>query len=169
MSDLRAAVLAAIWPWAFPAGHPERMEHYETRLGTIATAIDAEAKDREEAAAIVVIWRRESRFRFDVHAGWTKGDRGKATCLGSIHPSKLVPDWSELAGIDLESTTKCAHHTIRILKSGLWMCARGSSGEKAWAYAFEYYWRGHCEEPGDESWSRARFHSEVCGMLWRVK
>lgn len=166
---LRVAVLAVIWPWTFPSGHPERMESYEARLRTISEAVSLVAKDREEAAAIVVVWRRESRFRLDVHAGWTKGDRGRAACMGSIHPSKLVPDWTELAGTDIASTTRCARHTIRILRSGLWMCAHGQQTERAWAYAFEYYARGHCEEPGDESWSRAQFREEVCGAMWRSK
>lgn len=169
MTDLFAAILGVIWPWALPSGLPERMESYEARLRTISVAIPSVVRDREEAAAVLVVWRKESRFRLDVHAGWTKGDHGRAACMGSIHPSKLVPDWAELAGTDFDATQKCAWHTIRILRSGLWMCAKGSTGEKAWAYAFEYYARGHCDEPGDESWSRARFREDVCGQLWRAR
>jgi hypothetical protein len=141
------------------------MEHYESRLRTIALAIASECRTPDEAAAVLETWREESRFRLDVHAGSYRGDHGKANCMGSIHPSAKVPDWSELGGIDLAATKRCAARTIQFLRSGLWMCAHGRTGKDAWAHAFEYYAVGHCAEPRDESVSRADMQRSIA---WRL-
>lgn len=150
---LYAAILALIWPWAFPGGGPgamipESMASYESRLGTIARAWADVTTDPAIAAAGVALWRAESRFRLDVHAGTRKGDHGRATCLGSVHP--WAKDWATLAGVDLEATERCARATMQALRSGYVMCGH------TWAYAYEYYAVGHCSEPGEESRRRAR-------------
>lgn len=159
-----AAILAAIWSWALP-GLPESMEHYQSRLRTIAQAVADECRTPDEEAAVLETWREESRFRLDVHAGTYLGDHGKAICMGSIHPSAKVPDWSELAGIDLPATRRCAVRTLQFLRSGLWMCARGRQAKDAWALAFEYYAVGHCAEPRAESRTRADMQRAIAYRL----
>lgn len=166
MSLLAAAILAVIWPWAFPVGGPgamipESTESYETRLGTIARAA-ASVGGPAESSAVVTLWRAESRFRLDVHAGTRKGDHGRATCLGSVHP--WAPDWALLAGVDQASTDRCAARTAQALRSGLYLCGKGRAD--AWAYAYEYYAIGHCGEPGQESRARAHSQAALESRLW---
>jgi hypothetical protein len=147
---------------------PESMASYESRLGTIAqaqarAALESQSDALALAAAGVVVWREESRFRLDVHAGTRRGDHGRAICMGSIHP--WAPDWATLAGTDAEATYRCAVRTQQSLRSGLAMCAKGRADR--WAYAFEYYALGHCAEPGKESRKRAAMQAGLESRLWR--
>lgn len=166
MESLAIAILAVIWPWPFPVGLPERMESYEERLRTISQAIPAVVRSPMEAAAVVEIWRRESRFRLDVHAGWKRGDHGKANCMGSIHPH--FPDWATLAGTDLEATIRCARRTIQTLRSGLYLCAAElpETSVRAWQLAFQHYAVGHCAEPSQESKARADHALSLSFLLY---
>lgn len=165
---LAAAILAQIWGWAFPVGIPERMEHYESRLVTISEAVAAETRNPIEAAAVVELWRRESMFRLDVHAGTKTGDHGRARCMGSIHPSAKVPDWDTLAGIELPATRRCAVRTMQFLRSGWYMCAPEwpTTSIAGWAEVFAYYGAGHCvEKYGDESLYRAKLTLGLAARL----
>jgi len=83
-------------------------------------------------AAVLAHWYEESRFALEVHAGtkhpvWTQ-DVGKAKCLGQLQVG-LVPthEWERLAGIDYESSKRCAIWTARALTRMALHCGRRKS------------------------------------------
>jgi hypothetical protein len=159
-STVLAVILAFPRPVTPPAYDPEPPSDYEARAVIIAEAVARVAGSRSEAAAVLVVWEAESRFLLQIHDGTIKGDGGRATCMGSIHPH--VPDWGALAGTDSDSTERCATRTAQHLRWGLGMCgAREIDHVAAMAAAFEYYARGHCHAPGAESKRRARQWARV--------
>jgi hypothetical protein len=173
--DLRSAILAIVTGWA-PAAPPTGMlaelpaERAE-RLETIAEAVDiASGGDPAAAAAVLVIWGRESRLARWVHDGTVKGDHGRAACMGSLHPSKKVPDWSRLTGVEIAPTVRCALRTLQVFRSGIFLCAGGiRNAEARAALAFEYYARGSCHLAGKESLRRAREWTRLSARLWEVR
>lgn len=132
-----ALALSLAPPWYRPGTNPETPEAYRSRVTTIATAIADESAEAaadnwgyDERALAVLMLRHsynESRFRLDIHAGTTFGDSGRASCLAQIHASRIIPkpEWEGLVGTDLQSTRRCYHAMVRVLKSNRWGCARG--------------------------------------------
>jgi hypothetical protein len=129
MYDLKAALLSAALslppPWYPPGENPETLEQYRARVDVIASAISTEANQapgwgwgsRALAFAALTIMYNESGFALSVHTGEKLGDRGRASCLGQVHMSGMVPkhEWARLTGVDTESTRRCARATIRYL------------------------------------------------------
>jgi hypothetical protein len=173
--DLRSALLSLLLglpPAVPPEGiAPESAEDRAARLPVIAEAIDiASGGDPVAAAVIVTIWSAESRFARWVHSGDVKGDRGRASCMGSVHPSRNVRDWDKLAGLGIEATTRCALRTLSIFRSGLGMCTGSARKQEVrMALSFEYYARGTCNVPGVESMRRARSAWSLQARLWGAK
>jgi hypothetical protein len=173
--NLLAGILAIITGWA-PAAPPPGMlaelpaERAE-RMSTIAEAVDiAAGGDPAAAAAVLVIWGRESRLARWVHDGTVKGDHGRAACMGSVHPSKKIADWALLTGTELAPTIRCALRTLQVVRSGLGMCTGAARKQEVrMALAFEYYARGTCGVPGIESMYRAREWTRLSARLWEVR
>ena len=129
MYDLKAALLSAALslpsPWYPPGENPETVEQYRARVEVIASAIVAEAAQapgwgwgtRALAFAALTIMYKESGFALSVHNGEKLGDRGRASCLGQVHMSGMVPkhEWVRLTGVDTESTRRCARAPLRYL------------------------------------------------------
>ena len=133
-------ILAAIL-FLMPAPSPkwdESVPAFHARMELIAQAI-AEASNvarppqrRQMAMAIVVTFWGESRFSPLVQSGEHRGDGGAALCLGGNHQEKLTEaEWLSLAGLDLESTTRCATLTATRLKSAWWYC-HGMNPKWSW-------------------------------------
>lgn len=144
------AILAAIL-LLMPAPSPkwgETQAEFLTRMGLIAQSISEASKGvkepyrRQMAMAIVVTFWGESRFSPLVQSGAHRGDSGRAICLGGNHQEGLSRDeWLGLAGLDLESTTRCAAVTARRLKSAWWYC-HGLDPKHSWPEAFVLYGSG---------------------------
>jgi hypothetical protein len=114
-----------------PGYAPETDEQRSERVALIDAAIAVEAFEsaktspldaRTLAAATKTKWHGESRFAHAVHAGDPGrygSDEGRSRCLGQIQASGLVQpvEWRELAGLDEESTRRCARATMRVLSA----------------------------------------------------
>lgn len=136
MYDLKTALLSAALsfppPWYPPGENPEDVEQYRARVQVIAESIASEASDargwgwgtKALAFATLTLMYNESRFSLSVHTGEKLGDRGRASCLGQIHMSGMVPkhEWMRLTGADTASTRRCARATIRLLISQQRVC-----------------------------------------------
>jgi hypothetical protein len=117
--------IALAWPFPSPPSGYERESEpeYKDRVTTIVNAITTATSDPDEAAALLVLSRDESTFDRWIHAGLKHPDpnkhqdHGRARCVLQIHRSRLVPEWDELAGTDLESTVKCMRAGLRRLLS----------------------------------------------------
>lgn len=173
---LAAAILLVISHWdhaCYPVDTPppETVGEFQIREETIAEA-DAEIAEEVAqpwgvtivAAGVAVVFHSESRFDWYIHAGVPHPDpshhedHGLARCMGSLHANKLLShdEWLGLAGTSLEATTRCALRTALALRSSHWVCAHDlPPSEYAMALTLEHYARGHCAEPGTESWKRA--------------
>lgn len=151
------AILAAILT-LMPAPSPkweETNEVFRERMTVIAQAIAEASKvakppqRHQMAMAIVVTFWGESRFSPLVQAGMRRGDGGAAICLGSNHQINLSQEaWLGLAGLDLESTTRCATVTAERLK-GAWYYCHGLNPKHSWPQAMVLYGSGrtcHAEE-----------------------
>lgn len=154
------AILAAILT-LMPAPSPkweESNEAFRTRMTLIAQAIAeaskvAKAPQRHQMAmAIVVTFWGESRFSPLVQSGEHRGDGGAAICLGSNHQINLSQEaWLGLAGLDLESTTRCATVTAERLKSAWWFC-HGLDPKHSWPQAFVLYGSGRTCRAEETPW-----------------
>jgi hypothetical protein len=172
MNDLKAALLSVALglpsPWYPPGQNPETKEQYRARVEVIAEAVAIEAADargwtwgtRALAMAALTLMYNESRFKLPVHSGDLLGDRGRASCLGQIHVSGLVPksEWLELTGVDLASTRRCARATIRLLVVQYRSCGlhRRAMSVDAMASVFAKYATGTSCRAGGGSFARAR-------------
>lgn len=172
MSDLKAALLSVALalpsPWYSPGQNPETREQYENRVEVIAQAVAIEANEargwnwgaRALAVAALTLMYNESHFALPVHSGARLGDHGRASCLGQIHVSGLVPkqEWLELTGVDLESTRRCARATIRLLVAQYRSCGlnRRPVSLEGMASLFAKYGTGSSCRPNDGSRARAR-------------
>jgi len=170
MTARGAAIAAVVLRLCHPVpSEGETRPEFLARVNVIGEGVDEAARAvpwrfgrRAMAAAVLVIFEGESRFDLEVHAGRRRGDHGRAICLGSVHASKLAPDWAELGGTDADATFRCARAVARNLRSKAWECvtpdalspAAGLS-IRAMALIFEGYGRGHCAEPGRQAWERA--------------
>lgn len=154
MKQIILAAILKLMPAPSPKWH-ESDEEFRTRMELIAQAIDdashvAKAPHRQNLAmAIVVTFWGESRFSPLVQAGEHRGDGGKAICMGSNHQERLsTEEWLGLAGLDLESTTRCATVTALRLKGGYHYC-HARDPRYSWPEALVLYGTGrtcHAEE-----------------------
>ena len=166
MTARGAALVAAILRLGAAPSEGEARPDFLARVGVIGEGV-AEASRvvpwpfgrRAMGAAVLVIFDGESRFDREVHAGRRTGDHGKARCLGSVHASKLAPDWPDLGGVDFDPTFRCARAVARNLRSKAWECLRPRDPEteaETMARVFEGYARGHCAPPGEQAKARGQ-------------
>lgn len=169
MTARGAALVAAILRLGAAPSEGEARPDFLARVGVIGEGV-AEASRvvpwpwgrRAMGAAVLVIFDGESRFDREVHAGRRTGDRGKAHCLGSVHASRLAPDWPDLGGVDFDPTFRCSRAVARNLRSKAWECAKGYEPTiRALALVFEAYGTGHCAEPRRQAWERAELWHEM--------
>jgi hypothetical protein len=176
---LAAAIFSVLLHWGqapAPIDEPgETRAEFELRMDTATASVVAVAHEPSKlfvlrkvfaVAGILTVWHFESHLALEVHNGTKRGDGGKANCMGSIHASALVPDWSQLSGTDLDATTRCARATLRVLRSSWWECAHGRDiDEQSLAETLEQYATGHTCAPGAESRKRARFWMRLTRRL----
>jgi hypothetical protein len=104
------------------------------------------------AMAVVVTFWGESRFSPLIQAGEHRGDGGRALCLGQLHQGSLTPEeWQRLAGLDLESTTRCATVTAQRLKGAWWYC-HDLNPKHSWPEAFVLYGSGRTCRAEETPW-----------------
>lgn len=157
---MTSAILAAIL-LLMPAPSPkwgETQVEFLARMGLIARSIDEASKvakaphRRQMAMAIVVTFWGESRFSPLVQAGEHRGDGGRAICLGGNHQDSLShEEWLGLAGLDAESTTRCATVTAKRLKSAWWYC-HGRNPDHSWPEALVLYGTGRTCHADESRW-----------------
>lgn len=147
MTQLILAAILTLMPAPSPKWG-ESNETFRTRMTLVAQAISEASKvaktpqRHQMAMAIVVTFWGESRFSPLVQSGDHRGDGGLAICLGGNHPGNLSQEaWLGLAGLDLESTTRCATVTAERLKSAWWFC-HGLDPKHSWPQAFVLYGSG---------------------------
>ena len=153
-------ILAAILT-LMPAPSPkwdESQAEFRARMELISQAIaDATQVARppqrhQMAMAIVVTFWGESRFSPLVQSGEHRGDGGHALCLGGNHQEKLTEaEWLSLAGLDLESTTRCATVTAQRLKSAWWYC-HGLNPKWSWPESLVLYGSGRTCRAEETHW-----------------
>jgi hypothetical protein len=154
-------ILAAILT-LMPTPSPKWGESYtefRARMELIAQAIsygsqvvDGEVPRRQLAMAVAVTFWGEGRFSPLVQAGERRGDSGLAICLGGLHPVDLShEEWLKLAGLDLESTTRCATVTAQRLKRSIGYC-RNLDPRATWTHAFTLYGTGRTCRPEETRW-----------------
>jgi len=124
----------------------------------IAKAVAEASKTKEgvprksTAMAIVVTFWGEGRFSPLVQSGEHRGDGGRAICLGGHHQEGLSEEeWLGLAGLDLESTTRCAALTAKRLKSAWWYC-HGQDPKHSWKEAIVLYGTGRTCRAEESRW-----------------
>jgi len=157
---MTSIILAAILT-LMPAPSPkwgETNSDFHARAQLIAQSIDEASKvarppqRRHMAMAIVVTFWGEGRFSPLVQSGEHRGDGGAAICLGGNHQEKLSPEeWLGLAGLDLESTTRCATVTAQRLKSAWWYC-HDLDPKHSWPEAFVLYGSGRTCRAAETRW-----------------
>lgn len=117
--SLQAALFAAAVALPKPYGDTEPASVRLSRIENIATALAEETDDTRLAFAALTKWWWESgRFDPAVHAGKTRGDGGKAACLGQLHQVRgwvSRAEWLASQGTGLAATRVCARITIRVL------------------------------------------------------
>jgi hypothetical protein len=155
---LPISILAAILT-LMPAPSPkwgETQAEFKTRMELVSAAIAKASNDvakpehrRAMAMALVVTFWGESRFSPLIQAGQHRGDGGHALCLGQLHQGNLTrEEWLGVAGLDLESTTRCATVVAQRLKGAWWYC-HGLDTKNSWPAALVLYGSGrtcHAEE-----------------------
>ncbi len=154
------AILAAIlllMPAPSPKWHESR-EEFRERMILVAESIAEASKvaraphRRQLAMAVVVTFWGESRFSPRVQAGERRGDGGRAICLGGNHRLNLSEEeWLGLAGLDLESTTRCATMTAKRLRSAWWYCNE-LNPKHSWAEALVLYGTGKTCRAEESRW-----------------
>ena len=178
---LLSVALSLPAPWYAPGKNPETPDQYRARVETIAKAVALEADAADGwrwdsvslAAATLVIWYGESRFALDVHNGSGRSrygeDDGRARCFGQIHQTGLVPkaEWEKLAGVDLESTRRCARATMKVLSVQGRHCGMRTGKPNMWAVArmVAAYGSGKGCAPTKASTLRARRWSKLREQL----
>jgi hypothetical protein len=178
MTARGAAIAAVVLRLCRPApSEGETRPEFLARVSVIGEGVNEAAREvpwrfgrRAMVAAVLVIFEGESRFDLEVHAGRRRGDHGRAICLGSVHASKLAPDWAELGGTDAGATFRCARAVARNLRAKAWEClpkdAIGPGDMMGWI--FEGYGRGHCAPPGEQAAARGRAWAALVGdARWR--
>ena len=128
-SAIRYAVDVAPRTWYGEGEAPLSPEDEDARRWLIATQLwqealmpSARSEDfalpaSDRAAILLALWVEESALEYNVHAGLVSRlgtqDRGKARCMGQLRVSPFLPraDWETLAGLDADSTGRCAEWT----------------------------------------------------------
>jgi hypothetical protein len=153
MTHIILAAILALMPAPSPKWGESEPE-FHARMQLIAQAIAEASKvakapyRRQLAMAVVVTFWGESRFSPHVQAGLRLGDGGRAICLGSNHQIKLSrEEWLALAGLDLESTTRCATVTAERLTSAWHYCP-----ERSWPAAMVLYGSGRTCRAEETRW-----------------
>jgi hypothetical protein len=157
---MTSIILAAILT-LMPAPSPkwgETVLEFHARMELIAQAVSVASQvakpphRRQLAMALVVTFWGESRFSPLVQSGEHKGDGGHAICLGGNHQESLSEaDWRGLAGLDLESTTRCATVSAMRLKSAWWYC-HDLDPKHSWPEAFSLYGSGKTCRAEETRW-----------------
>jgi len=157
MTHLILAAILLLMPAPSPkwgetqAEFRERMELIAQAINEATTVVRAPHR-RQMAMAIVVTFWGEGRFSPLVQAGEHRGDGGRAICLGGHHQEGLSYDeWLGLAGLDLESTTRCATVTAKRLKSARWYCY-GRDPKSSWPEALVLYGTGRTCRADESRW-----------------
>jgi hypothetical protein len=153
MTHLILAAILTLMPAPSPKWGESTLE-FRARMELIAQAIATASKvasapyRRQLAIAVVVTFWGESRFSPLVQAGEHRGDGGEAICLGSNHQVRLSrEEWLGLAGLDLDSTTRCATVTAARLKSAWRYCP-----EHSWPAAMVLYGSGRTCRAEETRW-----------------
>lgn len=173
-ASLLAVALALAAP-ATPKGYdpPETPDEYRARIGVIMSAISAVTSRPGEQVALFVVARGESDFDWWVHAGLTHPDKrkhqdhGKARCILQIHASRLVPEWQELAGTDLEATKRCMRAGLRLLRSAAAYCHADLETGQGVSRAFALYGSGKTCTPTRKSTERAGYWASYRARIER--
>jgi len=157
---MTSIILAAILT-LMPAPSPkwgETGSEFHARMELIAQAVSVASQvakpshRRQLAMALVVTFWGESRFSPLVQSGEHKGDGGHAICLGGNHQESLSEaDWRGLAGLDLESTTRCATVSAMRLKSAWWYC-HDLDPKHSWPQAIVLYGTGKTCRAEETRW-----------------
>jgi len=157
MTSIILAAILTLMPGPSPKWGETGTE-FRARMQLIAQSIDeaskvAKAPHRHQLAmTIVVTFWGESRFSPLVQAGVHRGDGGQAICLGGHHQESLSEgQWLGLAGLDLESTTRCATLTAKRLKSAWWYC-HGLDPKSSWPQAIVLYGTGRTCQAQETRW-----------------
>jgi hypothetical protein len=157
MMHIILAAILTLMPGPSPKWE-ESNDAFRARMELIASSIAeaskvAKAPQRHQMAmAIVVTFWGESRFSPLVQAGEHRGDGGLAICLGSNHQGSLSQaEWLGLAGLDLESTTRCATLTATRLKSAWWFCHE-LDAKYSWQGAMVLYGSGRTCRAEETQW-----------------
>ena len=157
MTQIILAAILTLMPGPSPKWGESQVE-FRARMELISQAIAeaskvAKAPQRHQMAmAVVVTFWGESRFSPLVQAGEHRGDSGHAICLGGNHQERLTEEeWLGLAGLDLESTTRCATVTAQRLKSAWWYCY-GLNPKFSWPEAFSLYGSGRTCRAEETRW-----------------
>lgn len=155
--DTKGVLVMLGEPVSWHTRHLETPVERKARYATIDEAVDSVSGEGPKywtrlmrKAAVLAVMRMESAFDPIVHAGgvhpvWTQ-DHGHSRCMGQIHDT-VVKDrqrWEQLAGTDLEATTRCAREIIHQLTVVSW-CGRprkGDNGSDSWIRVFSAYGSG---------------------------
>ena len=147
MTHLILAAILVLMPAPAPSWGESRDE-FHARMELISQSIDtaiqvaSPPQRRQMAMAVVVTFWGESRFSPLIQGGQHTGDGGRALCLGQLHQEKLSrEEWLALAGLDLDSTTRCATVAAKRLKSAWWYCHE-LNPQFSWPEAFVLYGSG---------------------------
>jgi hypothetical protein len=124
------ALICALVPAARQSHNGESEADALDRYATIARAVAATSTSDVRALYLLTVFRHESSFRRDVHAGEKRGDDGRSWCLGQIMigrgKTRLVPNRkeraAELVGVDIEATTTCARVATAYLDRAIRAC-----------------------------------------------
>ncbi len=171
MTIATGAILAAMLQLSpLPDGHDasERDRYLliaETISATVEDDIDAERTNwsgDELAAMIVATSYHESKFQKRIHAGQSKGDGGKSTCLMQIYRSSQRVGrrhrWNTLAGLDSAATARCIETGADHIEHHAQRCGR------SWGCVMAIY-QGHKSSRNPVTQKRLATFWRVLGML----
>jgi len=164
----RAAV-HALMPAPSPAWG-ESKEAFEARMDIVAVSVDKavqKAPPRMQyklGLAVLTVFWGESRFSPLIHSGAKLGDGGKAICMGQHHQlTRTEEEWRSLAGLDAESTTRCAEATVNALARA-WGYCFARDPKATFAEAFVLYGTGMTCRPEESRWKNIFIDR---GAKWR--
>lgn len=135
--------------------HPEFKERMMIISRTIREAskiIENPVERRHLEMAMVVTYWGEGRFSPLVQSGEHRGDGGLAICLGGLHQNKLTEvEWLGLAGLDYESSLRCANVTAQRMVSAKRYC-QGLDVKFSWPEAMVLYGTGRTCRANESKW-----------------
>lgn len=120
-----AAISAALA--ILPVFHEDRANPYKgAQLVTVAKAVSAVSRSREEAAYLIAIGQHESGLSFRIHFGLCRGfecDRGKARGLFQNHQNgRSAEEWDSLVGLTLDATKASAGAALQHIRFAQRVC-----------------------------------------------